>query len=131
MAVMLLVGLLRFYALTLLSSPPQPSPLPTLREQRALVRSAILRSNGNVLPGPRFEARRRELGKALKEGLYLKSKDVSEVEKKKDEKQQAPPNPLDPANMEGMMDGLKKQVIMMVPQTVVRLLSVGGLSGLC
>ncbi|GAA97395.1 uncharacterized protein L969DRAFT_87340 [Mixia osmundae IAM 14324] len=111
--VMLLVGLLRHYVVSLLNSPPKPLPLKALREQRLLTRSNLLRTYANQLSPAAFQARKEALGQALESGDYLKAPPNPDGAS-------APPNPLsDPAMMEGMMGGLKKQMVMMVPQTVI------------
>lgn len=54
------------------------------------------------------------MSQALGDGSYLK-----DGKAKKDEKA-APPNPLtDPNAMDGMMAGMKTQMVMMVPQMVI------------
>ncbi|KAI9631139.1 hypothetical protein KEM48_013199 [Puccinia striiformis f. sp. tritici PST-130] len=63
-----------------------------------------------------FEDRRNRLIDALSEGHYLS--DLTQSAESTDTPA-SPPNPLDPANMEGMMDGMKKQMVMMIPQTVI------------
>ncbi|EFP89589.1 ER membrane complex subunit 3 [Puccinia graminis f. sp. tritici] len=130
--VMLLVGILRHYAMQLLHSDPKPIGLKQLREQRALMRSGYFRNNCHFLSPSRFEERRNRLINAFLDGHYLsetgkpQSKSVitdpnnPKSAGNQDELPPAnPPNPLDPANMEGMMDGMKKQMVMMIPQTVI------------
>ncbi|POW09136.1 hypothetical protein PSTT_07058 [Puccinia striiformis] len=114
--VMLLVGILRHYAMQLLHSDPKPIGLKKLREQRALMRCGYFRNNSNFLSPSRFEDRRNRLIDALNEGHYLS--DLTQSTESSDTPA-SPPNPLDPANMEGMMDGMKKQMVMMIPQTVI------------
>lgn len=117
--VMLLVGILRHYAIQLLNTDPKPVPLKKLREQRILVRSGYFRANSSFLTPERFEQRRRLLIQALDDGRYLSETEISKPTGSQTENPAVPPNPLDPANMDGMMDGLKKQMVMMIPQTVI------------
>ena len=124
--VMLLVGILRHYAMQLLHTDPKPLGLHQLREQRALMRAACFRNNCHVLSPSRFEQRRNQLIQAFSDGEYLSdaalaSKKLSDGTQKNENKDtpSGPPNPLDPAQMDGMMDGMKKQMVMMIPQTVV------------
>ncbi|KAH9810588.1 integral membrane protein DUF106-domain-containing protein [Melampsora americana] len=116
--VMLLVGILRHYAMQLLHTDPKPISLKSLREQRILLRSNYFRSNGHFLNPTRFENRRQVLIQALESGAYLSDHEVSKPTGKEDVPA-LPPNPLESANMEGMMDGMKKQMVMMIPQTVI------------
>ncbi|PLW06296.1 hypothetical protein PCANC_04032 [Puccinia coronata f. sp. avenae] len=120
--VMLLVGILRHYAMQLLHTDPKRLGLHQLREQRALMRAACFRNNCHVLSPSRFEHRRNRLIQALADGEYLSdaapaSKKLADPTQKSDTS--GPPNPLDPAQMDGMMDGMKKQMVMMIPQTVI------------
>ncbi|MBW0530272.1 hypothetical protein O181_069987, partial [Austropuccinia psidii MF-1] len=127
--VMLLIGILRHYAIELLQANPKPIPLVELRQQRILVRSACFRNNCQILNRKRFESRQRLLIQALSDGRYLSQEDANSKSPantkdgnavaKNSSSASNPPNPLDPANMEGMMDGLKKQMVMMIPQTVI------------
>lgn len=119
--VMLLVGILRHYAMQLLQSDPKPISLVSLREQRILLRASCFRSNGHFLTSERFESRRAILIKALDEGSYLSDTDTTKPTSK-DDAPALPTNPFESANMDGMMDGMKKQMVMMVPQTVVSIL---------
>ncbi|CAH7675973.1 integral membrane protein DUF106-domain-containing protein [Phakopsora pachyrhizi] len=126
--VMLLVGILRHYAIQLLNSPtttsakpnkdsvePTTSGLKKLREQRILVRSNLFRLNSNFLNHKRFRSRRESLMRVLDSGDYLSDSSVVKV----GGEDGTPPNPMDLNQMDGMMDGLKKQMVMMVPQTVI------------
>lgn len=116
--VMLLVGILRHYAMQLLHTDPKPISLVALREQRILLRANCFRSNGHFLNTTRFENRRQVLIQALESGSYLSDHEVSKQPGQEDAPA-VPTNPLEAANMEGMMDGMKKQMVMMIPQTVV------------
>ncbi|KNZ63345.1 uncharacterized protein VP01_1156g2 [Puccinia sorghi] len=128
--VMLLVGILRHYAIQLLHTDPKPLALRQLREQRALIRAACFRNNCHFLSPSRFENRRNLLIQAFSQGHYLAEAPSKSSQTPLNDANQNltennnpppanPPNPLDPAHMDGMMDGLKKQMVMMIPQTVI------------
>ncbi|RPD67045.1 transmembrane protein [Lentinus tigrinus ALCF2SS1-7] len=115
--VMILVGILRHYIVLLLQSAPKKLPRNAIREQRALIRSQILRatSANSPLPPTYYKAISQYLSHAFAEGTYLK-----DGPPKADAPASAPPNPLtDPAAMDGMMAGMKTQMVMMVPQMVI------------
>ncbi|KAF8338969.1 integral membrane protein DUF106-domain-containing protein [Cantharellus anzutake] len=117
---MILVGILRHYVTLLLNSPPKKQLLLAIREQRAISRSQILRatSTSSPLPPHLYRTISSHLYTAFTEGTYLKDSELSEEEKK--EKEENPPNPLtDPGTMDGMVEGLKKQMVMMVPQMLI------------
>ncbi|KAA1466230.1 transmembrane protein [Dentipellis sp. KUC8613] len=114
--VMILVGILRHYVVILLQSPPKKLPRAAIREQRALTRSQVLRatSANSPIPFTYYRSISQSLSKAYTDGVYLK-----DGAPKKDAPS-APPNPLtDPAAMDGMMAGMKTQMVMMVPQMVI------------
>jgi integral membrane protein DUF106 len=84
--------------------------------RRALVRSNVLRTTSTNSPIPLhfYQAISQDLSKAFAEGTYLKDGPPRQGE------QSAPPNPLsDPAAMDGMMAGMRAQMVMMVPQMIV------------
>ncbi|EJD01189.1 uncharacterized protein FOMMEDRAFT_110811 [Fomitiporia mediterranea MF3/22] len=117
--VMILVGILRHNVALLLQSAPKKLSRTATREQRALLRSQILRESASYSPVPPiyYKSISSHLDQAFEAGTYLKdgpptSKDGKEVAA-------APPNPLDPNAMEGMMGGLKTQAVMMVPQMIL------------
>ncbi|KAF7332136.1 ER membrane protein complex subunit 3 [Mycena kentingensis (nom. inval.)] len=115
--VMILVGILRHYVVILLQSPPKTLPREAIREQRALARSQVLRltSAHSPIPPSYYKAISRHLYDAFEAGTYLKDGPPREGETPK-----APPNPMtDPAAMDGMMAGMKTQMVMMVPQMVI------------
>jgi len=115
--VMILVGILRHYVVILLQSQPKKIPREAVREQRALTRSQILRATAANSPIPPiyYKAISKHLSTAYEEGTYLK-----DGPPKKGDAPSAPPNPLsDPAAMDGMMAGMKTQMVMMVPQMVI------------
>ncbi|TIA74421.1 hypothetical protein E3P92_01281 [Wallemia ichthyophaga] len=108
------LGLLRHYVVQLLGGKGKKQEVKGIREQRALMRSAMLRKNGGVLTPTAFFKRKQFLIEAFKQGSYLKQAPPKEGE------QQHPPNPLnDPEQMDSMMDGMKKQMVMFIPQTVI------------
>ncbi|EMD40634.1 hypothetical protein CERSUDRAFT_111214 [Gelatoporia subvermispora B] len=115
--VMILVGVLRHYVVLLLQNPPKKVPRAAIREQRALVRSQILRATSaeSPIPPTYYKSISQHLSQAFLDGTYLKDgppKDESEKPKA--------PNPLtDPAAMDGMMAGMKTQMVMMVPQMII------------
>ncbi|KAI0758301.1 integral membrane protein DUF106-domain-containing protein [Irpex lacteus] len=114
--VMILVGVLRHYVMLLLQTPPKKQPKEAIREQRALVRAQVLRATAAKSPIPPtfYKSISQELTKALGDGSYLK-----DGPSKKDEAPAAV-NPLtDPNAMDGMMSGMKTQMVMMVPQMVI------------
>ncbi|MCJ1300797.1 ER membrane complex subunit 3 [Hypocenomyce scalaris] len=109
--VMILTGILRHYATTLLATTPKKADLPTLREQRSLLRGINLRSNSAAISRSSFETRKNYLASAYKEGAFLK-----------DPESRGKPaaNPMtDPAAMEGMMGMMKGNMAMMIPQTLI------------
>ncbi|TIC01773.1 hypothetical protein E3Q17_01659 [Wallemia mellicola] len=113
--VMILVGLLRHYVVQLLGGAPKKQDIKSIREQRSLMRSAILRQNGKVLTNTAFVKRKQYLIESFKDGKYLKV-----APPKEGDQPQLPPNPLsDPDQMDNMMDGMKKQMVMFIPQTVI------------
>jgi hypothetical protein len=117
------VGLLRHYVTLLLNSAPKKQPAAVIREQqvhlkvprgsvlivirRALTRSALLRSTAPLSPLPpaTYRAISSELADGLVAGKWLKPQPDSE--------QDGPQNPFEQAGMEGAMDGMKKQAVMM------------------
>jgi hypothetical protein len=69
--------------------------------------------NCHQISSSSFESRRQFLVKAFEEGAYLKDGPASK---------DAPATPnimTDPAAMEGMMDGMKKNMAMFIPQTLI------------
>ncbi|KAF4602192.1 ER membrane complex subunit 3 [Pleurotus pulmonarius] len=115
--VMILVGILRHYVVILLQSTPQKLSRAALREQRALTRSQILRatSTKSLLPPTYYTSISRHLSQAFESGKYLK-----DGPPKPGDAPASPLNPMtDPAAMDGMMAGMKTQMVMMVPQMVI------------
>jgi len=120
----------------LLQSPPKKLPRAAIREQyvflfhldlgstnhfvfpvrRALARSQILRatSSNSPIPPSFYMSISQHLSEAFTAGKYLKDGPP------KSDAPSAPPNPItDPAAMDGMMAGMKTQMVMMVPQMVI------------
>jgi len=115
--VMILVGLLRHYVTILLNSAPKKQPVAVLREQRALLRAQILRqsSKQSPLPPTYYHAISSSLSTAFFNGTYLK-----DGPRDPNAPAPPPPNPLtDPGAMDGMMDGMKKQMAMNIPNMVI------------
>lgn len=81
------------------------------------MRSQILRatSANSPLPPTFYKSISQHLTDAFETGTYLK-----DGPPKKGDAPAAPPNPMtDPAAMDGMMAGMKTQMVMMVPQMVI------------
>lgn len=73
-----------------------------------------LRTIGNSIPQHAFAVRKAYLADAFDKGKYLKNPEANK------EKQSTPANPMsDPEMMDGMMEGMKKQLMNMVPQMVI------------
>ncbi|KAL8943964.1 MAG: hypothetical protein Q9211_000782 [Gyalolechia sp. 1 TL-2023] len=108
---MILTGVLRHYATVLLASTPKKQDLPTIREQRSLIRGINLRNNAYAITPSAFAARKNYMINAYKEGTFLKNPES---------KGKPAGNPMtDPAAMEGMMGMMKGNMAMMVPQTLI------------
>jgi len=108
---MILTGILRHYLSTLLQTTPKRQPLPKIREQRALLRAANLRTNRDQISKSAFERRKEWWIDNAREGKFLADPDA---------RGKARPNPMsDPAAMEGMMGMMKGNVAMMVPQSLI------------
>ncbi|KAF2831652.1 transmembrane protein [Ophiobolus disseminans] len=109
--VMILTGILRHYAMTLLQTTPKKQDLPKIRQQRSLVRGVNLRTNANVLSPSSFQARKAYMVQAYQEGKFLADPESRGKPR---------PNPMsDPAAMEGMMGMMKGNMAMMVPQSLI------------
>ncbi|SAL95078.1 hypothetical protein [Absidia glauca] len=116
MIVMVLVGVLRHHITMLLNGTPKKPLLKAIRESKALLRGMRLRSFGNCVPLHAFSSRKQYLCQAYENGKYLKNPDAKETSGNP----MTAPNPMtDPEMMEGMMDGMKKQMVNMVPQMVI------------
>lgn len=111
----------------MMNSPPKrPDPL-DLRQQRIMARSGALRTNHEQIPPSAFVAKRQVLLDELASGKFLKEKEeegakaggATGSDGKADEPEM-PPNPLgDKGAMDGMMDQMKKSMIMMIPQQLI------------
>ncbi|KAF9584297.1 ER membrane complex subunit 3 [Lunasporangiospora selenospora] len=111
MVVMVLVGVVRHQVTVLLNGTPKKADLKSARETKALQRGAILRAFGSHLPEHAFLSRKAYLSDAFEKGSYLKEP-ISNGKPK--------PNLMqDPAYVETMMDGMKKNIMNIVPQTVI------------
>ncbi|ORY20534.1 integral membrane protein DUF106-domain-containing protein, partial [Naematelia encephala] len=112
---MVLIGILRHYVTLLLNNAPKKQPAAAVREQRALARSALLRSTAPLSPLPplAYRSLSAHYASCLSSGEYLKPKTDSVA------KEGETPNPLEMPGMEGAMDGIKKQAVMMVPNMVL------------
>ncbi|WWC91254.1 uncharacterized protein L201_006197 [Kwoniella dendrophila CBS 6074] len=112
--IMVLVGVLRHYVTLLLNSPPKKQPAAAVREQRALGRAVLLRNSAPLSPlhPAQYRSFSTSFASALASGEYLKP-----VVKKADD--EGPANPFDNGQMDNMMDGMKKQGVMMVPNMVI------------
>lgn len=110
MLVMVLVGILRHHATQLLNSVPKQK-LRAVRETSALMRSRIFRVEGSLeIPRHGFLSRKAYLCSAFEKNEYVKNPDAIGQQ----------PNPLsDPGSMDVMMDGMKKNMAMIVPQTLI------------
>ncbi|KAG0002972.1 ER membrane complex subunit 3 [Entomortierella chlamydospora] len=111
MLVMVLVGVVRHQVTVLLNGPPRKADLKSARETKGLQRGGILRAFGSHLPRHAFEARKAYITEAFEKGTYLK--DPKAGNKPKGNVMQ------DPAYVETMMDGMKKNMMNIVPQTVI------------
>ena len=113
--VMILTGILRHYATVLLSTPPKPASTPQeSRERQSLLRSFQLRSSGpSALSISSMSSRQKTLIDGYKKGSYLKNGPESRGSS-------GAANPMtDPAAMEGMMNMMKGNMTMMIPQTLI------------
>jgi hypothetical protein len=84
--------------------------------RRALARSQILRATAaySPIPPPFYMSISQHLSDAFAAGTYLKDGPP------KGDSPSTPPNPMtDPAAMDGMMSGMKTQMVMMVPQMII------------
>ncbi|CUS14393.1 unnamed protein product [Tuber aestivum] len=110
-AVMILTGVLRHYVTVLMQSDPKKQELNAISEQRNLLRGVNLRTNHNQIPLSSFIARKNYLVAAYNRGDFLKDPES---------KGKPPANPMtDPAGMDQMMNMLKGNMAMMVPQTLI------------
>ncbi|RKP27493.1 integral membrane protein DUF106-domain-containing protein [Syncephalis pseudoplumigaleata] len=107
---MIMVGVLRHQVTLLIGGEPPKASLKAVKETKALARGIALRTSANHLPLASFNQRKTFLCKAYEDGVYLKNPGAST----------GTPNPMtDPAGMEVMMDGMKKNMAMIIPQTII------------
>lgn len=86
-------------------------PYLTLFYRRALGRAQLLRQNANHIPRSAFENRKKFMQAAFQKGEYLKDPE---------HRGQPPANPLtDPGGMDQMMNMMKGNMVMFIPQTVI------------
>jgi hypothetical protein len=117
MVVMLLIGILRHYITLLFTSTPKTT-LKAIRESQALIRARTLRANCGFVTKHAFESRKRYLCQQFEKGTFLKTPLPPPADNP--DEPQMPQNPMsDPAQMEVMMDGMKKNMVMMVPQMII------------
>ncbi|KAK0190973.1 transmembrane protein [Armillaria mellea] len=119
----ILVGILRHYVVLLLQSQPKKLTRAAVREQYVF---SLLVINFIYTSSVRRQRTRRYrqcstsrfpsiFQDAFEAGVYLKDGPTREGEAPS-----SPPNPItDPAAMDGMMAGMKTQMVMMVPQMVI------------
>jgi hypothetical protein len=115
MIVMVCIGILRHYVTLLLSSSTPKLEIKGIRESLALARSRNLQSNSQILPFYAFEIHKKHLTTAFQAGEYLKNKNGKQNGESGDPLQGMP----DPKQMEVVMDGLKKNMGMMIPQMII------------
>ncbi|KAJ2722271.1 hypothetical protein GGI07_003417 [Coemansia sp. Benny D115] len=109
--IMVLVGVFRHQLTILMTGEPPKPDVKEIRQGKALVRGQMLAQNKAFIPGPAFAERKKYLCEAYEQGTYLKNKASKE--------QSAANLMADPKNMEVMMDGMKKQMMGIVPQTLI------------
>ncbi|KAI8613681.1 integral membrane protein DUF106-domain-containing protein [Chytriomyces sp. MP71] len=109
MLAMVLVGILRHFATQLINTMPKQD-LKSIRQGSGLIRARMVRFSSDI-PKLAFEMRRTYLVEAFEGKKYLKNPEAAG---------QGTPNPLqDPSAMNNMMEGLKKNMMMFVPQTII------------
>ncbi|KAJ2634533.1 hypothetical protein IW137_004385, partial [Coemansia sp. RSA 1287] len=109
--IMVLVGVFRHQLTILMTGEPPKPDIRDIRQAKALIRGQILAQSNSYIPLSSFTERKKFLCSAFEEGEYLKNKNA---------KDQSPVNLMaDPKNMEVMMDGMKKQMMGIVPQTLI------------
>ncbi|KAF9146523.1 ER membrane complex subunit 3 [Mortierella sp. GBA39] len=111
MIVMVLVGVVRHQVTVLLNGTPKKADLKSARETKALQRCGLLRAHGVHIPEHAFHGRKAFLSEAFEKGTYLKETNTGN--KPRGNVMQ------DPAYVETMMDGMKKNMMNIVPQTVI------------
>ncbi|KAJ2159559.1 hypothetical protein GGF46_002921 [Coemansia sp. RSA 552] len=109
--IMVLVGIFRHQITIIMTGEPPKPGLKDVRQGKALMRGQTLAQCNAYIPPAAFAERKQYLCQAYEDGVYLKNKP---------DKDQNPMNLMaDPKNMEAMMDGMKKQMMGIVPQTLI------------
>jgi len=117
MVIMVLVGIFRHFVTSLLGAGKKINTqvnLKDTREQNALSRSINLRRHHVHIPYASFKSRQSYLVQAFSQGNFL-----AKPPQQNTTGQPEFGTPPDPANMEVMMDGMKKNMMMIIPQTVI------------
>ncbi|KAJ1823560.1 hypothetical protein IWW37_000369 [Coemansia sp. RSA 2050] len=109
--IMVLVGVFRHQLTILMTGEPPKPDIKDIRQGKALMRGQMLAQNNSYISAPAFVERKKYLCEAYEEGKYLKNKAAKD--------QSAANLMADPKNMEVMMDGMKKQMMGIVPQTLI------------
>ncbi|KAJ1831881.1 hypothetical protein LPJ63_003960 [Coemansia sp. RSA 2711] len=109
--IMVLVGVFRHQLTILMTGEPPKPDIKDIRQGKALMRGQMLAQSNSYIPAAAFAERRQYLCHAYEQGTYLKNKASKE--------QSAVNLMADPKNMEVMMDGMKKQMMGIVPQTLI------------
>ncbi len=109
--VMLLVGVIRNNVTFLLRPKLRLKPIKEVREQHYLMACGNLRNNHQTVTKQFFENKKSFFLDGIKKGSYLKDPSA---------RGQTPANPLtDPKGMDGMMEMMKGNIAMIVPQTLM------------
>lgn len=107
---------MRHNIIMLISTNPKRPMEADLRQQRIMARSGALRTNHAQIPPSSFVTKRQKLLEDLGSGRYLKEQPQADDANKEPELK----NPLsDPNAMEGMMEQMKRSMVMMIPQTLI------------
>ncbi|KAJ2508481.1 hypothetical protein GGI11_006073 [Coemansia sp. RSA 2049] len=109
--IMVLVGVFRHQLTILMTGQPAKPDIKEIRQGKALMRGHTLAQNNPYIPTAAFIERKKYLCQAYEDGTYLKDKTS---------KEKSPTDLMaDPKNMEAMMDGMKKQMMGIIPQTLI------------
>lgn len=121
--VMVLVGVLRNNVLKMVEGRPKAAPLARLRQQNVVARAGVLRRNFRAIPPAAVERRRAFLSRVLGDGSYLEPEVLAAIERERKRGPNDPPeaqNPLEnPDSMDALIEPAKRNLVMMVPQTVI------------
>lgn len=110
--VMILVGVLRHYATILLNPSPKNGDLVTIRQQQFLMYGSNLRLNGVNLTPAAFQKRQSYFVEQFKSTKYL-------ADPENDGKTNPSAMLNDPSQFEKIMDSMKGQAMMVIPQTLM------------